>query len=318
MNTVPLNSLFQVIYGSNLALNALTKSESGINFVSRTSKNNGVSANVELIKDKKPIIPEGNGYISVACGGSVLSSFLQVKPFYSGRDLVYLKPKAELTRNQLLFYCVAIKKNDFKYGFGRQANSTLGEILLPAPDELPEWVENPNVSIPERLNDSISNTPVSLPPTSEWGEFLYGDIFEASRGEHIPKAQILPGSTPYISTSAQNNGVFKLIDIDPNFKGGQITLASDGSIGEAFWQEESFVASNIVIVLKPKAVINKYIGLFLCQLIRLEKPKYGYGRKMGSERFLSSKVRLPIDANGQPDWQLMEDYIKSLPYSASI
>lgn len=27
------------------------------------------------------------------------------------------------------------------------------------------------------------------------------------------------------------------------------------------------------------------------------------------------KIKLPVDTEGNPDWQLMEDYIKSLPYS---
>jgi hypothetical protein len=27
---------------------------------------------------------------------------------------------------------------------------------------------------------------------------------------------------------------------------------------------------------------------------------------------------LPVDENNQPDWQFMEDYIKSLPYSKSL
>ncbi|RXA12905.1 hypothetical protein EQ902_16220 [Escherichia coli O157:H7] len=44
----PLSELFDVNYGLNLELNKLEKDSSGINFVSRTSKNNGVSARVKL------------------------------------------------------------------------------------------------------------------------------------------------------------------------------------------------------------------------------------------------------------------------------
>ncbi|EIN9291753.1 restriction endonuclease, partial [Escherichia coli] len=43
-----LSELFDVNYGLNLELNKLEKDSSGINFVSRTSKNNGVSARVKL------------------------------------------------------------------------------------------------------------------------------------------------------------------------------------------------------------------------------------------------------------------------------
>ena len=84
-----VSKLFHVYYGTNLELNHLKKTEGGINFVSRTSKNNGVSASVESISDVKPL---DSGLITVAGGGSVMSSFVQNKPFYSGRDIFYLKP----------------------------------------------------------------------------------------------------------------------------------------------------------------------------------------------------------------------------------
>lgn len=32
----------------------------------------------------------------------------------------------------------------------------------------------------------------------------------------------------------------------------------------------------------------------------------------------SSVIKLPIDNNGKPEWQFMEDYIKSLPYSSNL
>ena len=29
-------------------------------------------------------------------------------------------------------------------------------------------------------------------------------------------------------------------------------------------------------------------------------------------------IKLPVDTNGNPDWQYMEKYIKSLPYSKTL
>jgi hypothetical protein len=31
-----------------------------------------------------------------------------------------------------------------------------------------------------------------------------------------------------------------------------------------------------------------------------------------------SNIKLPIKSDGSPDWKFMENYIKSLPYSANI
>ena len=33
---------------------------------------------------------------------------------------------------------------------------------------------------------------------------------------------------------------------------------------------------------------------------------------------MQTKIKLPVTAEGKPDWQFMEDYIKSLPFSKNI
>lgn len=76
---------------------------------------------------------------------------------------------------------------------------------------------------------------------------------------------------------------------------------------------------------------NQYIGLFIATVIRNEKYKFSYGRKWTLENMNASIIRLPIQHNPDgtpyiepnciyseegyvPDWQFMEDYIRSLPY----
>ncbi len=125
---VPLEKLFEVVYGVNLEQNKLTPSESGINFVSRTEKNNGVSGRVSLLSTVESQKPPA---ITVAAGGSVGSAFLQIEEFYSGRDLYVLYPKIEMTIAEMLFYCNCIRLNSYRFNYNRQANKTLGKILVP-------------------------------------------------------------------------------------------------------------------------------------------------------------------------------------------
>lgn len=133
---VRIDEIFEVHYGSNLELNTLTLDSNGINFVSRTAKNNGVSARIKPVAGLDPIEA---GVLTVAGGGSVLETFLQSDPFYSGRDLYYLKPRIELSTQQKLYYCMAIRANKYRYSYGRQANRTLKELLIPAPESIPPW-----------------------------------------------------------------------------------------------------------------------------------------------------------------------------------
>lgn len=138
MNLVKVSDLFDVVYGSNLELNALELDPDGINFVSRTAQNNGVSAKVKYVSGEEPIEA---GVITVAGGGSVAEAFLQPEPFYSGRDLFYLRPKVPMSVEQKLFFCMCIRANKFRFNYGRQANKTLRELLIPSITEVPDWVE---------------------------------------------------------------------------------------------------------------------------------------------------------------------------------
>lgn len=133
-----ISDLFTVKYGINMELNALEETTvddpDAIPFVSRTEDNNGVSAYVKKVEGKEPQPAET---ITVAGGGSVLSTFVQKQPFYSGRDLYLLISKYEgMDIYSKLYICTIIKQNKYKYNYGRQANKTLPdiELLLPSLD----------------------------------------------------------------------------------------------------------------------------------------------------------------------------------------
>lgn len=127
-----LKDLFKVQYGVNLELNKCLEISNGINFVSRTSENNGISSQVEEIDGLSPQSP---GLITVAGGGSVLSTFLQNEPFYSGRDLYTLECKKDISNEAKLFIITVIEQNKYKYNYGRQANRTLPDLILKLPIE---------------------------------------------------------------------------------------------------------------------------------------------------------------------------------------
>ena len=138
MNKLPLNKIFDIIPGNSLDLNILEQSDEDtdekVNYVSRTRENNGIS---EIVKTIPEIEPFEAGLISVAgSGNSVLESFIQPSPFYTGFHVFILKPKKKMSDLEKLFYCHCIRQNQYKYSFGRQANKTLKDILVPA--EIPK------------------------------------------------------------------------------------------------------------------------------------------------------------------------------------
>ena len=129
-----VSDLFNVKYGINMELNTCIETTSddpeGIAFVARTAENNGVSAYVKRIAGKEPQPAET---ITVAGGGSVLSTFVQKRPFYSGRDLYLLIAKEDINLKVKMFISTVLFANQYRYSYGRQANKTLPDLILKLP-----------------------------------------------------------------------------------------------------------------------------------------------------------------------------------------
>lgn len=143
-----VSDIFDVQLGTNLELVRLTKQSDGVNFVSRTAKNNGVAARVAPVPS---VPPTPGGVLSVAGGGSVLETFVQFEPFYSGRDLFFLRPKLPMSAEELMFYAACIRANQSRYSYGRQANRTLKDLFIPARDSVPAWVFGTLTRVADRL-----------------------------------------------------------------------------------------------------------------------------------------------------------------------
>lgn len=308
-----ISDLFDIKYGVNLELQNCeildNDTEDAINFVARTSQNNGVVAKVRRIDD---IEPQPAGTISCAAGGSVLSTFVQLKPYYSGRDLYILTPKRKMSFNEKMFYAMCINKNAYKYSYGRQANKTLKDIVIP--DSVPKWAKNFFIDY-KILN--TSNKHIDL-KKKNWKEFLLTDLFEI-KGTKTTKLEELEtygsGIFPYVTTQSTNNGVSN----NYNFytEEGNVLTIDSAVTGHCTYQEKNFSASDHVEKLIPKFNLNKYIALFLVTIINQENYRYSYGRKYNQNKIKNTKIKLPSN-NEKPDWKYIENFVKNLPYADKI
>lgn len=307
-----VEELFKLHQGNGFELMNMEISEgSNINFVSRTAQNNGVVA--QIAADDK-IEPFPSGYITVALGGSVLSAFVQTKPFYTAFHIMVLKPLKEMTLQEKLYYCMCIQANAYRYNYGRQANKTLKYIELP--DSIPEWGYTAPIIPVQTTVRKQESSPLNV---QSWKEFSLDNLFTISVSKDNNIFNSDGGSVPYVASSAENNGITGMVDSAPSQKAKTMTIARNGSVGSVFYQPIEYCASpDDVRILTPKFNMNVYIGLFLKTIIEQEKFKYGYGRKLGTARIKKLKVKLPALKSGDPDWNYMETYIKSLPYSDKI
>ncbi len=314
MKLTKLSDIFEITYGNSLELNRLeiASDETFVNFVSRTAKNNGISAQVKRLNN---VATFDAGLITVAVGGSVLETFLQPKPFYTGYHVMVLKPKREMKDSEKIFYCTCIRKNKYRYNYGRQANRTLKDIEVPS--KVPNWVlqssEFDFSNYLEPLNPKKIKTNLE-----SWKWFRYDQLFDIERGRGPRKQDLDFGETPFITSTDQNNGLTGFTSSEPIHNGNVITVNRNGSVAEAFYQSFPFCSTEDVHVFNPKFKMSVYVAFFLIPLIRKEKYRYSYGRKWGIARMKESLIKLPTNKSGQPDFDFMERYIKTLPYSKQL
>lgn len=64
--------------------------------------------------------------------------------------------------------------------------------------------------------------------------------------------------------------------------------------------------------------INLCTALFFISMLKQEKYKYSYGRAFKKELISNTVLKLPATAENMPDWDFMENYMKSLPYGDRI
>lgn len=151
---------------------------------------------------------------------------------------------------------------------------------------------------------------------SNWQDFRLQTIFNIRGAKNsFTLQEVNRGQYLYITTSNKNNGVSGTSDIYT--EAGNVITVDSATDGKAFYQETNFISSDHVEVLEPKNfTLNTYIGMFIVSMLNLQIFRYGFGRKRSQVRLKKEKLLLPIKQNSddgcKPDWQFMEDYIKSV------
>ena len=96
----------------------------------------------------------------------------------------------------------------------------------------------------------------------EWKSFSVPSVFPAiQRGKRLKNADHIPGSTPYVSSTASNNGVDDFIEVTKGTRvfSDCISIANSGSVGTAFYEPFPLWRAIMLRALSERAQINTYI-----------------------------------------------------------
>ena len=318
--------------------------EGNIPFIGASDSNNGITgftdygtikANSKIGYGKnEPIekkIFKGNA-ICVTNNGSVGYAYYQVSDFTCTHDVnpLYLL-NHELNRYIAMFLIACIEKQRVCFAYARKwrpKRMVNSRIMLPATTEgTPDWqfmeaymkqqeqaILKPTI---ERLcKQLITNELMGGGKLSNltWKEFYFTDIFtEIQRGKRIKKADHKLGNTPYVSSTANSNGIDGFLGNESSVRRFEncLTLANSGSVGSAFFHSYEFVASDHVTKLKREG-LDKYAYLFMIPIINRLSEKYGFNREINDERIKREKIILPANEDGQPDFAFMSSFMQQV------
>lgn len=296
-------------------------SEGDIPFVGRSGENNGFQGYVN-----SQCITPGN-CITVGMVGT-FAPFYQKDDFVASQNILCLRYDGMNVYNAL-FLCTILRcliKQKYSYNRPIQKNKFSKEVIkLPCThDDKPdfEFMEQYIKSLNHYKRIMTASVSLGLELHQEqWQDFLIEDLFHIVKGKRLTKQDMVPGDVNYIGAISENNGVRQCIDAAKELlnPGNCITVNYNGSVGEAFYQKDSFWASDDVNILYAKGWnMNPYLAMFFCTIIKANRYRFSYGRKWTIDKMRKSVLRLPATEEGGPDFAFMEQYIRGLAYSDRI
>jgi hypothetical protein len=304
---------------------ALTECSNGIPYITRTNIDNGLEATVKNARFVKN--PEN----TVAFGAENATFFAQPFKYITGNKMYFLHNN-NMTLNIALFIQTVCNKSvsDAGFGYGKGLTGTRMEkrkILLPTKNNQPDWhfmeqyIKERQAQIKTECQayyakklSSVSYKNILPLEKIKWGDFLLTDIFTIKSGKRLTKADMKLGSKPFIGATDGNNGITAFVSnsnasLDKDILG----VNYNGSVVETFYHPYECLFSDDVkrFELKKK---NRFVYLFIKQMIVRQKEKFTYGYKFNENRMNKQKIILPRTNNGEPDYAYMEQYVQNIEY----
>lgn len=116
---------------------------------------------------------------------------------------------------------------------------------------------------------------------------------------------------PYITRADTNNGIGRFTTSENAAfgvdAGGCITIGLDTQT--VFWQPSDFITGQNIHVVTAD-VLNESTAFFLIPILKIQLEKFNWGGNGATlGRLKRSKIILPSDDSGKPDWEFMQAYV---------
>jgi len=320
-----IKDVFEVANSKPYHKDKLMLCNNGIEYVTRTSQNNGVEDIVSL--ESNYILNEAN---SISLGAENADFFYHENKYLTGNKMYCIKNQYINKFNGL--FLVNIFRNSIKgagFGYGKGLTGTRFKtryILLPIDDNgKPNWqfmedyikqeMKVQSSKVASYYENKLMKLGFELLDYDvKWKEFFFTDIFkEIKRGKRLTKSNQIDGNIPYVSSTGINNGVDNFIGNDEKVRkyANNLSLANSGSVGSCFYHKYEYIASDHITALTSDYA-NEYVYKFMSTIISRLEEKYSFNREINDKRISREKLFLPIYKNDEPHWKYMSNFIKKL------
>lgn len=293
-------------------------------YVSSSALNNGVADWIKPTENSR-VFGES---ISLANSGSVGTAFYE--PFdYVASDHITSFHLGNGSKYIYLFMAACLEKQKHNFSFNREVNEARLKrlrIMLPVNDKgqpdydfMSDYVDQQKKQLQSKYviyaqkKLQMLGTPKPLKTLSElnWGYVRINDIATVKSGKDIYARERVSGDLPYVTSGTSNNGIGYFVGNDNKSKADHvISVNRNGAVGEAFYHPYTALFGNDCRTL----VLNEqyeYAPFFIAAMLRKQKDAFSYSRKLGTARLKVLRIMLPVESDGKPDYDYMEQYVKN-------
>ncbi|SCS74139.1 restriction endonuclease subunit S [Staphylococcus caeli] len=343
-----IDDLFTVKGTKPLDRNAIKFLDEGINFVGRTSENNGIQGKIK----EQVFKPNESNTITATVIGNYKYVKFQKEPYYCSQNINKLTPKdiikkwnahianyfvsqiqkfVSLYDNQQSGYKleelknyklqIPIKDNEIDYQFIEKIMIELEKSKLL---DLKGYLESKDLT---ELNLTYEEqNAITKFDEIKWSEFQLNDLFMKVNTKKVPfKAKELPTvksedyNLPCLTSSFINQGLNYFVKSENvTILNNVISLPSNSDVYRAYFQSMDFTILSDAYAIEWKfdgQNMNENQYLFAVQCINkvTDLPTYSYKNKLGGWNIVKYKyILLPVIGDNKIDYDFMNNYVTAL------
>lgn len=313
-----VGDLFSATRGISFKMQGLDYGE--IPVIAAARYNHGVAGYYKV----KPMYKNA---ITISCNGvGCGSTYYHDYEFAMTGDAIVLLDKINIPDGAKPFIAAVYDKYfNSKYSYGDKCSADRAEaeiIRLPSKNNNPDWeymesymrniIQESEQNIENLRNINNSKKKINL---NNWKSFTIGKLFE-----NVVKPPVLHtkdvtenvNGIPYVVRTKFDNGIKYNVEKKLQMQSSPAGTISFGAENATFfYQEKEYVSGRDIYYIDTR-YLTKYACLFVVTCLQTIVEKYSYNYGMFPELVKKEEIKLPVNKNGEPDWEYMENYMKNI------